>query len=483
MRRLIPELDIFKPVPASLKDENDWPIFTINNAEVTYEGTSELANLLLNDDEHLMTVTGHITQLDREEKCHLIDRDSIPCSITIASVQRFSFGQYDDGVVTFWVRGRAGWFEIVPSRRYKPFLEEMVQVIRILYFLADTLHEMPTRKQQRRANPDTLFRQYAEDDEHKCEDAQAARRRFIKHKRPLLTLMSQGKEGIAWKPTAIYKYLDSHHDEDPDQPKDTQLQTPRRPQADGGSSDDEETAAHLARKGKSSLRPKADPAKGHSLSKGPHTDNGIPVDDGDDVEIIEPLSMASPLRRKSEDPLEDRSPKRRRGRPPKHAPPAPTIAKPSQTNLPAHTNGVTTTPIEPDPLPLKLKIKLPPRKVPTTRVTISTTPLPSFEANTAGDIWTCPFDGCAHRIFGASEPKSKTLMEEHYKMHAHDSQKQLDMAYAEERPYLPVGNLINRIREMAAKGVVPAGQGGREREVPKWKQELIGLQKGVVTRY
>ncbi|KAL9081832.1 MAG: hypothetical protein Q9159_006972 [Coniocarpon cinnabarinum] len=213
MRRLIPELDIFKPVPASLKDENDWPIFTINNAEVTYEGTSELANLLLNDDEHLMTVTGHITQLDREEKCHLIDRDSIPCSITIASVQRFSFGQYDDGVVTFWVRGRAGWFEIVPSRRYKPFLEEMVQVIRILYFLADTLHEMPTRKQQRRANPDTLFRQYAEDDEHKCEDAQEARRRFIKHKRPLLTLMSQGKEGIAWKPTAIYKYLDSHHDE------------------------------------------------------------------------------------------------------------------------------------------------------------------------------------------------------------------------------------------------------------------------------
>ena len=64
-------------------------------------------------------------------------------------------------------------------------------------------------------------------------------------------------------------------------------------------------------------------------------------------------------------------------------------------------------------------------------------------------------------------------------MHAHDSQKQLDMVYAEERPYLPVGNLINRIREMAAKG----SSAPKEADVPAWKKELMGLGKGVERKY
>lgn len=78
-------------------------------------------------------------------------------------------------------------------------------------------------------------------------------------------------------------------------------------------------------------------------------------------------------------------------------------------------------------------------------------PMPSFEPTGPGDTWTCGFDGCNHKVYGASTPESRELIKEHYRQHAHDSQAQIDLVYKEERPYLPVGNLVKKIREMAAQ--------------------------------
>lgn len=77
--------------------------------------------------------------------------------------------------------------------------------------------------------------------------------------------------------------------------------------------------------------------------------------------------------------------------------------------------------------------------------------LPSYEAQGPGDVWTCPFDGCSHKVYGASTESSQRLIREHYHTHAVQSQAQLDLIYKEKRPYLPVSNLIKKIREMATQ--------------------------------
>lgn len=77
--------------------------------------------------------------------------------------------------------------------------------------------------------------------------------------------------------------------------------------------------------------------------------------------------------------------------------------------------------------------------------------LPSFSPTGPGDSWLCSFDGCSHIIYAASKPESKALIKDHFQKHATDSQTQLDLIYSEKRPYLPVNNLVNKIREMAAK--------------------------------
>lgn len=52
--------------------------------------------------------------------------------------------------------------------------------------------------------------------------------------------------------------------------------------------------------------------------------------------------------------------------------------------------------------------------------------LPSHEANQPGDVWLCTFDGCARRIYGASEPESLELIKEHIEKHEQQLLKQSD---------------------------------------------------------
>ena len=136
----------------------------------------------------------------------MIDRDSVPANIILPSVQRFSYGQYQGGEVAFWAGSRSGWFELAPSRRYRPIFKEMAEAINILYFVADLFHDM-SKKQIRQTSAETLFEKYAQDDTFECQSSQQARKLFVQHREALVTLMSQGKEGIAWKGTAIYKFL------------------------------------------------------------------------------------------------------------------------------------------------------------------------------------------------------------------------------------------------------------------------------------
>lgn len=65
--------------------------------------------------------------------------------------------------------------------------------------------------------------------------------------------------------------------------------------------------------------------------------------------------------------------------------------------------------------------------------------LPSSEPQGPGGLWTCSFEGCFHRVHGASKTEDgKARIMEHFKTHATQAQEKIDLALNESRPYLPV---------------------------------------------
>ncbi|KAJ8608316.1 hypothetical protein MRB53_039738 [Persea americana] len=101
------------------------------------------------------------------------------------------------------------------------------------------------------------------------------------------------------------------------------------------------------------------------------------------------------------------------------------------------------------PLPLRPRVSKS-RPMKSSAVVITTTPIPTLIPQGPSGTWTCEMDGCSHVVYGADGSHGRALAEEHYKMHAIESQSVLDLVYKEERPYLPVSNLIRRIKEIAA---------------------------------
>lgn len=64
--------------------------------------------------------------------------------------------------------------------------------------------------------------------------------------------------------------------------------------------------------------------------------------------------------------------------------------------------------------------------------------LPSMDPQGPGDLWTCTFEGCRHRVRKASTTKGKDKIREHFKTHKSNAQEKIDLALDESRPYLPV---------------------------------------------
>lgn len=303
----------------------------------------------------------------------------------------------------------------------------------------------------------------------RCPTEARAREAFLKHREVLLELMAQGKENIAWKRTSIYKFLDREssvrlaasscgvtctdcaYQDSSAVDAATSKATPDR------ASDGDDIPARLAGKGKSALRlrPASQSHKGAARQKA--LQDAEEAEEADaEMEDADSQRSRSPLKRKSAQELSTYPVKRSRRR---------RQNEQDQQDDTTHQNQADsqyTTENDKDahpPLPLSnIESRLPNRR-PNTKpvadavVDVITTPLPSFEPNTPGDIWTCPFDGCAHRVYGASSggEQSRGLISEHYANHAHASQAAIDLVHKEERPYLPVSNLIKRIRDMAAK--------------------------------
>ncbi|KAI9820968.1 MAG: hypothetical protein M1832_003440 [Thelocarpon impressellum] len=77
-------------------------------------------------------------------------------------------------------------------------------------------------------------------------------------------------------------------------------------------------------------------------------------------------------------------------------------------------------------------------------------PLPSTDGHGPEDAWTCTVDGCLRRVFGASSLDGQKRIRAHYAEHVGPVREKLDLVLEESRRRLPINNLVDRIREMAA---------------------------------
>lgn len=64
--------------------------------------------------------------------------------------------------------------------------------------------------------------------------------------------------------------------------------------------------------------------------------------------------------------------------------------------------------------------------------------LPSCQPDQPGDLWTCPFDTCNHKVQEASTAAGNASIKDHFQAHAKQAQEKIDLVYKESRPYLPV---------------------------------------------
>lgn len=284
--------------------------------------------------------------------------------------------------------------------------------------------------------------------------------------------MENGKEGIAWRPTQLYQWLlrDIQEEnivikhETGVNGRPTEEQTPNRRPPHAG-------------KGKSTLRPQS----GALTIKGAKRRRSLDVDQdglgdetmegaGDttlngDPEIVSP----SPL-------LKRKGRQKQRGRPARRR-------LISGMDIDEEDGVSTPLPDDSDSAPQperSLPLLNVPRPAnmpkPKTIVKIVESPLPSYQPQGPGDTWTCTFDGCSHRVYAASEPESRELIKEHFRSHAFNAQAQIDLVYKEERPYLPVGNLIKKIRDLAAlqRGSEPAEGGAAVNDgLAGWPQPVV----------
>lgn len=64
--------------------------------------------------------------------------------------------------------------------------------------------------------------------------------------------------------------------------------------------------------------------------------------------------------------------------------------------------------------------------------------IPSNRPQGPGDLWTCTFKACGHRVYEGSTTNGVERIKAHFESHTHQAQEKIDLAYKESRPYLPV---------------------------------------------
>ncbi|KAF2165430.1 hypothetical protein M409DRAFT_55827 [Zasmidium cellare ATCC 36951] len=215
MTKATPESDILEPRDPSLDELTDeWPELTLENVYAHLPGDNKATTSVLGAAAGFpLTLVGQLEPLD-DEDAHLYKKAPIKkrTTIVLENVHTFSYGQYGDGSTAIWAAGKAGWFEIRPSKAYQAIYHEMVDAIKTLYFIADS-YKTPRKKGKGKNatvlpdySPSELFEKYAAE-ELGTSDAEEGMEQIYAHKEFLILAMISGKEGLSWSKFPLYTHF------------------------------------------------------------------------------------------------------------------------------------------------------------------------------------------------------------------------------------------------------------------------------------
>ncbi|KAL9079567.1 MAG: hypothetical protein Q9157_001564 [Trypethelium eluteriae] len=494
------ESDILKPKDPTITNDNDWPEFLLTNAEVHHGQTGELVPLLHADEHAPVNITGKLEGVDKSQ-LHLLLKPSYTRAVPleIKNVDRYSYGIYDDGAIDIWAAGLAGYFKIRPSRAYKPIYQEMIEAVKILYFIADMHRGQSGRakkKEKMAPSPKKIFTEYCHATVN-CADAEDAANAIYKHRHWLFTCMALGKEDIDWERTLFYKHMaerfpagfeaaqprnrrlkrkrnaklkeDSVEAErlssiDRDTENETKMADPavparrERPLRNGRLPGQSATPLQQVKSTESDIddsggdsdvpidRRTAQKGKGKGKSTSalrPKTTTVNPLREDSDDEVSEsPMHLP---KRKNPEVLERQPPKRLLRNNPQlgfdedEAIDMPSddddveMADPNQASFEANKSAALPLRWKSDPLAGGGPTRPP--------FTIVTEQRPSMIAQGPGDVWTCTYDGCLRKVYGASKEPGKSLIEEHLKVHSEEGEERVELVKKEGElaAGLPVG--------------------------------------------
>ncbi|KAK1809261.1 hypothetical protein LTR12_016374 [Friedmanniomyces endolithicus] len=220
--RPLPESSVLTPLDPS-KDTNsdDWPDFELKDAEVYIpKGWDRKTSLLTASEHYPLSIVGDVQlQSIPQDLAHTIkqQRHSHKALIEISPVKSFAYGQFEDGTIALWAGGRAGWFRFQPTRGYRETYDEMMEAIKMLYFVADAYREERKGRKGRKAvvlpqyEASEIFEKYAEEVLGVRTAVDEAARKVYEHVDFLFASMLAGKEGIDWMQNPLYLHLLEKH--------------------------------------------------------------------------------------------------------------------------------------------------------------------------------------------------------------------------------------------------------------------------------
>ena len=499
------ESEILKPKDRTLTDDSDWPEFLLTNAEVCNAQTGKLTSLLHADEHTLVNITGRLESLDRNQTHLLLKpsyQRTTPLQVT--DVNLYSYGVYDDGKVDIWAAGLAGYFKIRPSRAYRLIYQDMIEAVKTFYFIADIHRGQSGRpKKIGRTAPSAqdIFTEYSHENVD-CADAEDAANIIYQHRHFLFTCMALGKEDIDWERTSFYKHMAERFPAgfEAAQPMNRHLKRKRNArlmedsvEAERVSSIDRDmkdetptsnTPRYPAqtslprRRGRppknrtvpdQSATPSQQTKSARSGTEHSEEDSDARVDrsiaykgrgKGKGKSVLRPKTATSILQRGfSDDEEASESPmplyKRKNTEVLERQPakrvlrnnPAPGFDEDEAIDMPFDDDdvemlGVNQVANESAALPLRWKND-PQAEGGSTRppFAIVTEQMPSAIPQGPGDVWTCAYDGCLRKVYGASKEPGKGLVQEHLQIHSEEAEERVGLVKKEGElaPGLPVG--------------------------------------------
>ena len=127
--------------------------------------------------------------------------------LKVEDVTQYSFGQDENGKPVVWAAGKAGWYEIIPSVRYQAYFDDTIEAIDLFYFICDQYQKLPLRRQKRGFQIDPFLAEYQRHTNYRIDDNDEAMEALHKHHKFLLKQMYEGREGIDWSQTHLWKHL------------------------------------------------------------------------------------------------------------------------------------------------------------------------------------------------------------------------------------------------------------------------------------